>query len=82
MGKSVPTYNQLIPRMKGNWKEFRKSLRDVEQETFDRLWIQVKKHSSAAQYQANPDPVQTAFLCMMLEHQKELEEMEDELESG
>lgn len=79
MGKSVPTYNQLIPRMKGDWKEFRRTLRDFEKEAFDELWIHVKKHSSTAQYQANPDPVQTAFVCMVLEHQKELEEMEEKL---
>ncbi len=72
MGKSVPTFRQELQRIISDWSKFRKALRKEEREAFDEIMLGAKKHAAAAQYQANPDPMESVFISMLLEQQLEL----------
>lgn len=72
MGKSVPTFKEELERIIREWSKFKRALRTEEREVFDELMRRAKKHTSAAQYQANPDPMESIFMAMLLEHEMEL----------
>ena len=75
MGKSVPTFTILIERMKLDWNEYKDTLREKEKESYNKLWTKVKKHSSACQYLARMDPMDSIFFSIVLEHQLELRKL-------
>ncbi len=72
MGKSVPTFRQELDKIISEWGKFRRALRGEEREEFDELMLRAKKHVSAAQYQANPDPMESVFISILLEHEMEI----------
>ncbi len=76
MGKSVPTYREELDKIAQEWKKFRRGLRKEEREKFDELIHSAKKHASAAQYQANADPMESIFFSILLEHQMMLDRLE------
>ncbi len=78
-GKSVPTFRQELRRIISEWSKFRKALRKEEREAFDEMMLSAKKHASAAQYQANPDPVESVFMSVLLEQQLELQRLKRRL---
>ena len=72
MGRTVPTYRLALERMAQQWSEFRRALRREDREAFDSLVNRARMHSSAATYAISVDPSESAFLSMLLEHEKEL----------
>ncbi len=79
MGKSVPTFRQELQRIISEWAKFRKALRGEERKAFDELMLSAKKHASAAQYQANPDPMESVFMSILLEQELELRRLKRRL---
>ncbi len=75
MGKSVPTFRDELERIRSEWKKFRKALRTDEREMFDELFRKAKQHASAAQYQANPDPMESVLIAVLLEQQMEIDRL-------
>jgi len=71
-GRSVPTYRMTLEEIISDWKEFRRALRREDREAFDALVNRARQHSSAASYQASADPVETIFLSMLVDMEKEL----------
>ncbi|MBS3782536.1 MAG: hypothetical protein KGY66_04680 [Candidatus Thermoplasmatota archaeon] len=80
MGKSVPTFRKELDRIESEWKKFRKALRSREKEMFDELFKKAKQHASAAQYQANPDPMESVFFSIILEQQMEIDRLKRKIE--
>ncbi len=80
MGKSVPTYREELDKIISEWSRFKKALRKEERRYFVDLMKNAKKHTSAAQYQANPDPMESIIISILLEHQKMLTRLERMLE--
>ncbi len=80
MGKSVPTFRRELDKIESEWKNFRKALRSDEKEMFDELFDKAKQHASAAQYQANPDPMDSLFFSIILEQQMEIDRLKRKLE--
>lgn len=72
MGRTVPTYRLALERMVRQWNDFRRALRKGDREAFEALMRSARMHSSAATYAINVDPSESAFLSMLLEHEKEL----------
>jgi len=80
MGKSVPTFRKELEEIESEWKNFRKALRSDEKEMFDELFTKAKKHASAAQYQGNPDPMESIFFSIILEQQMEIDRLKRKIE--
>ncbi|MFO7991968.1 MAG: hypothetical protein R6U61_06725 [Thermoplasmata archaeon] len=79
MGKSVPTFRQELDSIIAEWSKFRRALRKEERERFDELMTKAKRHASAAQYQANSDPMESVFISILLEHELVLDRLERRL---
>ncbi len=72
MGRTVPTYRVALERMAQQWNDFRRALRKGDREAFESLIRSARMHASAATYAVSLDPSESAFLSMLLEHEKEL----------
>jgi hypothetical protein len=54
------------------WNDFRRALRKDDREAFEALIKSARMHASASTYAISVDPSESAFLSMLLEHEKEL----------
>jgi hypothetical protein len=72
MGRTVPTFRQLIEAATQHWAKFRRALRREDQEHFDRLFLRVRFYTQAATYQCNDDPMEAILLAIALDQEKRL----------
>jgi hypothetical protein len=76
MGRTVPTFRQLVDDAIARWAKFRRALRREDQEYFDRLFRRVRSYTQAATYQASDNPMEAILLSMALDHEKRLDALE------
>jgi len=76
MGRTVPTFRQLIDEAIARWSKFRRALRREDQEYFDRLFRRVRTYTQAATYQANDNPMEAILLSIALDQEKRLDALE------
>jgi hypothetical protein len=65
--------------------QFRRSLRKQDQELFDELFERARLHVQAAVQAANPEPMESIFISVLIEmlrEEKHLRARVDELEKG
>lgn len=75
MGRTVPTYRMYLESVLDRWMDYRRALRGRDRELFDEVLSRARQHSSAASYCAHLDPVETAFLSVFLEMEREIAEL-------
>lgn len=66
--------------MAQQWNDFRRALRSGDREAFDSLVTKARMHASASTYAISLDPVESALLSMLLEHEKALAALRKKLE--
>jgi hypothetical protein len=76
MGRTVPTFRQLIDDAIARWAKFRRALRREDQKYFDRLFRRVRSYTQAATYQASDNPMEAILLSIALDHEKRLDALE------
>ena len=76
MGRTVPTFRQLIDDAMARWSKFRRALRREDQEYFDRLFRRVRSYTQAATYQASDNPMEAILLSIVLDQEKRLDALE------
>jgi hypothetical protein len=69
MGRTVPSYVQLMHAVFAKWQKFRRVLRREDQFHFDRLVRAVKYFAPAGMYQCSDDPRESVVLSMLLNHE-------------
>jgi hypothetical protein len=76
MGRTVPTFRQLIDDAMARWSKFRRALRREDQEYFDRLFRRVRSYTQAATYQASDNPMEAILLSIALDQERRLDALE------
>lgn len=76
MGRTVPTFVQLVEQTIQRWTKFRRALRREDQEHFDRLFLCVRCYTQAATYQCNDNPMEAILLSIALDQEKRLTALE------
>lgn len=76
MGRTVPTFVQLVEQTAQRWSKFRRALRREDQMHFDRLFLCIRSYSQAATYQCNDNPMEAILLSIALEQEKRLSTLE------
>src|SRR5437867_12584795 len=76
MGRTVPTFVQLIQQAAERWKKFRRALRREDQPHFDRLVVRVRCYTQAATYQAHDNPMEAILLAIALDEENRLDAVE------
>lgn len=82
MGKTNPTYRQLLDEWINDWEHFRRGLRGGWQEPFDDLMDGAKQHADAASYSnpIAPEVGEHAMLSICLQQQIEINQLRDRLD--
>ena len=79
MGRTVLPYSQVWEAERQRWVKFRRALRREDQAHLDRLFELARLHLQAGVYASQPWPLESMFLSMLLEHQKDLRALEERL---
>lgn len=82
MGRTVPTFVQLIQQAAEHWNKFRRALRREDHEHFDRLFVRVRYYTQAATYQCHDNPMEAILLSIALDQEKRLNAVEKVLQNA
>ena len=80
MGRTVVTYRIFFEQIARKWELFRKTLQSKDREAFDEMLRKARLHSSAASFDIQPDPTESMFLSILLEHEKDITELKGKME--
>lgn len=78
MGRTLKTANQLVLSEQAEFKQFRRTLRRLDQQSFDKLFAYAKRHTAAISQTSHALPFETILLAMVLELFKEVEQLKDQ----
>ncbi len=76
MGRTVPTFVQLIHDATARWTKFRRALRREDQPFFDRLFRRARFYTQAATYQCHDNPMEATLLSIALDQEKRMDALE------
>ncbi len=82
MGRTVPTFRQLVEAAAQHWAKFRRALRREDQAHFDRLFLRVRYYTQAATYQCHDNPMEAILLSIALDQEKRLQAAERVLQKA
>jgi DNA repair ATPase RecN len=80
LGRTVPTYRTVLEGRISDWQSFRKALRKEDQLAFDRLMDKARGLASAAGYDPRLDPMESVFMSILVELEKEIAELRKKVE--
>ncbi len=84
MGRTVLPFSMVLADQQRRLNQFRRTLRKQDQELFDEHFERARLHVQAAVQSANPDPMESIFLSVLIEmlrEEKRLQSRVDELEN-
>lgn len=76
MGRTIPTFRQMIESFGMEWTDFRRGLRKEDQDMFDALLNHARRHSAAGHNFPHAFPFEPIVMSILLEHEKQLRELE------
>lgn len=79
MGRTDPTYRDLVSGTEERWAPYRRALRRADEEHFDRLFEHARAHADAGGYLNHRTVEISILVSVALEHQKQLAEFEQQL---
>lgn len=85
MGRTNPTFRDVLRRTREDWQPFRRGLRAADQPVFDALFDDAEAHADAAGYLNAREPMHPILVAMLLAQRRRLHELETrvaELEDG
>ncbi len=75
MGRTVPSYRDVIDDEISTLKKYRAALRKEDQELFDEMMSFAKYHISASSYSSRLNPFESIVLNIILEQQRQIREL-------
>lgn len=76
MGRTNPTFRDLLRALEHRWDDYRRALRRRDQAHYDALFEHAANHADAAGYLNPSEPMYPILLSMLLEHEKQLAEQQ------
>src|SRR5262249_17044525 len=71
MGRTVTPFSIVLSQEETRLKKFRRALRAEDRKHFDELFEHARRNIQAAVQAAAPEPMESIFLLMLRERQKE-----------
>ena len=78
MGRTVPTFTNLIDAELSSWVKFRRGLRKEDQEVFDEIFRAAKLHLAENFYAMRAVPFESMMMSILIEQQKAIRKLEEE----
>jgi len=75
MGRTVTPFSIVLTEEESRLKKLRRALRAEDREHFDELFEYARRNVQAAVQAASPDPMESVFLLILVEMQKEIGEL-------
>jgi hypothetical protein len=85
MGRTLPSFMQVILAEQASLGKFRRALRQDDQDAFDDLFRMAHYHSAESAYASHALPFEVTLLAMLLEEHKlvlHLQRQIEQLENG
>ena len=82
MGRTVGTYRQVLEGIIAEFGKFQKALRRRDREAFQRMMDRARAHSSAASYNIRATPTESMIISILLEHEKEIDNLKNKEKGG
>jgi hypothetical protein len=79
MGRTVPTFTNLIDAELSSWTKFRRGLRKEDQEVFDEIFRAAKLHLAENFYAMRAVPFESMMMSILIEQQKAVRRLENEI---
>ena len=76
MGRTNPTFRNVLEAVKSRWGDYRRALRRRDQAPFDRLFEYADAHADAAGYLDNDDPMEPILVSMLLGQEKRIADLD------
>lgn len=80
MGRTVPSWRQVVEEVIARFSGFKTPLRGEDPEIFDDLMNQCRLYASAASYAALPVKSDGIFLTLLFAHHKMIHELQDKVQ--
>ena len=80
MGRTVPTFTQVVQAEMETWSKFRRGLRKEDQEAFDELFRAARLQLASSAYAARPIPFESIIISMLIMQQRMLKELQRHFE--
>jgi hypothetical protein len=80
MGRTVPTFRNIIELFGWEWTDFKRALRNIDREAFEDLINHARKHAAAGGNISNPNPFEPVVMSILVEHEKALNELKKYVE--
>ncbi len=81
MGRTVPTFTNVIDAELASWSKFRRGLRKGDQEAFDERFRAAKLHLAENFYAMRTVPFESIMMSIVVEQQKTIRKLEEELKA-
>lgn len=82
MGRTNPTFRDLLRGLEARWQPYRRALRPADRERFDRLFDHARDHADAASHLDHDAPAVPLFLSVVLAQQRRIDTLEARLDAG
>ena len=79
MGRTVPTFTNLIDAELASWSKFRRGLRKDDQEIFDEIFRTAQLHLAENFYAMRAIPFESMMMSIVMEQQKAIRRLEEEI---
>ena len=81
MGRTNPTYRDVVRGLEDNWQQYRRALRRADKPHFDRLFEHAREHADAAGYLNHQQPEITLLVSVILEQEKRIQGLHERIRS-
>ncbi len=78
MGRTVPSFRMLLEEIIVELSVFRRALRGEDKAAFDSLMNKARKHASSCTVAPALDPMDSVFLSILIEQEKELNSLQED----
>jgi hypothetical protein len=75
MGRTVPTFRNLIEACQGEWQDFKRALRGADKDVFEDLFHHARRHAAAGTNMVHPNAFEPIVMAILLEHEKALQQL-------
>lgn len=82
MGRTNPTYRELVDHLEDEMQPFRRALRRTDTTDFDQLFEHARRYADAGGYLNGKDPMRVLLFSMLLAHEHELRQLREHLDRG
>lgn len=79
MGRTVPTFTNIIDSELASWSKYRRGLQKDDQELFDEVFRAAKRHLASNFYAMRAIPFESITMSIVVEQRKLIKRLEDRI---